>query len=183
MLTKDEIDALVSENSYYGGCINVEAFAAAVIAAHERKVLEDVEPVGYLAWRDGKPDWSEDCVCEDAVYPVDGEDRTSMAIYPATTVAALKGRISELEKDGPMVSIGKRGDGAPATATMRKALELSQMAASAEAGFADEFKSERDALAARVAELAAALLKCRDMVEHPDNVAFIDAALAAKGQA
>ena len=43
---------------------------------------DDVEPVAYLAWRDGKPCWDEDCVCQDAVYPVDSDDdRTSMPVY------------------------------------------------------------------------------------------------------
>ena len=43
---------------------------------------DDVEPVAYLAWRDGKPCWDEDCVCQDAVYPVDeDDDRTSMPVY------------------------------------------------------------------------------------------------------
>ena len=41
------------------------------------------EPVAYLAWRDGKPCWEgDDCVCADAVYPVDmDDDRTSMPVY------------------------------------------------------------------------------------------------------
>ena len=43
---------------------------------------DDVEPVAYLAWRDGQPCWDEDCVCQDAVYPVDSDDdRTSMPVY------------------------------------------------------------------------------------------------------
>ena len=43
------------------------------------------EPVAYLAWRDGKPCWEgDDCVCADAVYPVDhDDDRTSMPVYLA----------------------------------------------------------------------------------------------------
>ena len=46
------------------------------------------EPVGYLAWKDGKPCWEgDDCVCEDAVYPVcSDDDRTSKAIYTADQV-------------------------------------------------------------------------------------------------
>ena len=64
-------------------------------AEHQAKALEGVEPIGYIAWRDGKPAWSEDCVCEDAVFPRDIEDDcTSMAIYPATTVSALQARIA-----------------------------------------------------------------------------------------
>ena len=69
-------------------------------AEHQAKALEGVEPIGYIAWRDGKPAWSEDCVCEDAVFPRDIEDDcTSMAIYPATTVSALQARIAELESE------------------------------------------------------------------------------------
>ncbi len=43
------------------------------------------EPVAYLAWRDGKPCWDgDDCVCQDAVYPIDfDDDRTSMPVYLA----------------------------------------------------------------------------------------------------
>ena len=43
------------------------------------------EPVAYLAWRDGKPCWEgDDCVCQDAVWPVDhDDDRTSMPVYLA----------------------------------------------------------------------------------------------------
>ena len=46
------------------------------------------EPVGYLAWKDGKPCWKgDDCVCEDAVYPVcSDDDRMSKAIYTADQV-------------------------------------------------------------------------------------------------
>lgn len=40
------------------------------------------EPIGYLAFRNGAPTWDEDCVCQDAVYPIDGDDdRVSVAIY------------------------------------------------------------------------------------------------------
>jgi len=43
---------------------------------------EKQEPIGYLAWHAGKPSWDEDCVCQDAVYPVDESDvRTSEPIY------------------------------------------------------------------------------------------------------
>ena len=50
------------------------------IAAGEQELKR--EPDGYIAWEDGKPSWDEDCVCEDAVYPVDESDpRTSMPFY------------------------------------------------------------------------------------------------------
>jgi len=43
---------------------------------------EKQEPVGYIAWHEGAPSWDEDCVCQDAVYPVDESDvRTSEPIY------------------------------------------------------------------------------------------------------
>lgn len=45
--------------------------------------VELPEPIGYLAWLGGKPCWDgDDCVCEDAVYPIDADDdRESKAIY------------------------------------------------------------------------------------------------------
>ena len=44
---------------------------------------EQGEPVAYLAWKDEKPCYEgDDAVCEDAVWPVDGDDdRTSMPVY------------------------------------------------------------------------------------------------------
>lgn len=52
------------------------------------------EPIGYLAFRDGKPSWDEDCVCEDDVYPIDADDdRVSVAIY----TAPQPDRIAQLE--------------------------------------------------------------------------------------
>jgi hypothetical protein len=39
-------------------------------------------PIGYLAHRNGKPSWDDDCVCKDPVYPVDqDDDRVSVPIY------------------------------------------------------------------------------------------------------
>ena len=64
---------------------------------------DDVEPVAYLAWRDGQPCWDEDCVCQDAVYPVDeDDDRTSMPVYlhPAPkpmTDFDIRGKLSTLK--------------------------------------------------------------------------------------
>ena len=61
------------------------------------------EPVAYLAWRDGKPCWDEDCVCQDAVYPVDSDDdRTSMPVYlhPAPRPVSdfdIRGKLSALK--------------------------------------------------------------------------------------
>ena len=38
--------------------------------------------LGYFAFRDGKPDWDEDCVCTDPVYPAgDDDDQVSVPIY------------------------------------------------------------------------------------------------------
>jgi hypothetical protein len=64
-----------------------QAIAAAIQHYRDSLVAGVVlpEPVGYLAWKDGKPCWKgDDCVCEDAVYPVcSDDDRTSKAIYTA----------------------------------------------------------------------------------------------------
>ena len=60
------------------------------------------EPVGYLAWKDGKPCWEgDDCVCEDAVYPVcSDDDRTSKAIYTADQVRqAIADALAKREPD------------------------------------------------------------------------------------
>ena len=64
---------------------------------------DDGEPVAYIAWRDGQPCWDEDCVCQDAVYPVDSDDdRTSMPVYlhPAPrpmTDFDIRGKLSTLK--------------------------------------------------------------------------------------
>jgi len=44
--------------------------------------MKKPEIVGYLrASRDGKPEWSEDCICADPVYPnYDGDESISMAV-------------------------------------------------------------------------------------------------------
>jgi len=49
------------------------------------RTTQQQAPVAYIAWRDGKPCWDgDDCVCEDAVWPVDGDDdRGSMPVYLA----------------------------------------------------------------------------------------------------
>lgn len=49
----------------------------------DAEVQQQAEPVVYLAWRDGKPCWDgDDCVCEEAVYPVDiYDDRISIPLY------------------------------------------------------------------------------------------------------
>jgi len=68
----------------------LEAFAQLVRDDYRAELLAGSgEPVGYLAWRDGKPSWDEDCVCKDPVYPVDEtDDRTSKPIYTAEQLAA-----------------------------------------------------------------------------------------------
>ena len=56
-LTKDELDALADQHRVPGHATMIDhrAFAAAVIAEHTAKVLEDVEPV---AWLDTVIDWT-----------------------------------------------------------------------------------------------------------------------------
>ena len=61
-----------------------QRIAKAIIAARDKQWADLIgKPVAYLAWRDGKPCYEgEDAVCEDAVWPVDGDDdRTSMPVY------------------------------------------------------------------------------------------------------
>ena len=62
------------------------AQAQAATVKDSLTVQAAVEPVAYLAWRDGSPCYEgEDAVCEDAVWPVDDDDdRTSMAVYLAS---------------------------------------------------------------------------------------------------
>lgn len=63
---------------------NAMEWKGAFVTLKERLAeIEKQEPIAYLAWRDGKPCWDgDDCVCQDAVYPVDfDDDRTSMPVY------------------------------------------------------------------------------------------------------
>ena len=57
------------------------------------KMVDEEEPVAYLAWRDGKPCYEgDDAVCEDAVWPVDGDDdRASM---PVVTLASAQAAVA-----------------------------------------------------------------------------------------
>ena len=51
-------------------------------ALREKLAAPEAEPVAYLAWRDGKPTWDEDCICKDPVYPTWHDDnRASMPVY------------------------------------------------------------------------------------------------------
>lgn len=63
-------------------------------------IAAKVEPVAYLAWRDGKPCWEgDDCVCEDSVYPVsDDDDRTSMPLYAAPQQAEIEALTTERDE-------------------------------------------------------------------------------------
>lgn len=51
-------------------------FANALVAKNRADLLVELKPVAYLRARasDNHIFWSEDCVCEDAVYPADPED-------------------------------------------------------------------------------------------------------------
>jgi hypothetical protein len=112
MPTKDKIDALADQHRVPGHATMIDhrAFAAAVIAEHTAKVLEDVEPV---AWLDTVIDWTATgqpitrriCIqaqCGDwALSYIESALRET-----ATTVAALKlqrdalqARVDAVEKD------------------------------------------------------------------------------------
>ena len=62
------------------------------------KMVDEEEPVAYLAWRDGKPCYEgSDAVCLDAIWPVGADDdRTSMPVY--THPAPLR-ELSDAEID------------------------------------------------------------------------------------
>lgn len=45
-----------------------------------------------------KPRWDEDCICEDAVYPVDADDgRTSMPVFLSRELLELAAKASGIE--------------------------------------------------------------------------------------
>lgn len=95
-LTKDEINTIWSDCQDTGNATR-ESIAAAVIATHTAKVLEDVEPVARVVGQKGNA-W---VVWTAVNVPPDGS-----LLYPAHTVAALKSRadalaarVAELEKD------------------------------------------------------------------------------------
>ena len=110
-LTKDEIDALAEQHRVPGHAtmIDHQAFAAAVIAAHERKVLEDVEPFVFEEYPYNSH--AMGCGLEDRDITDRYEamaygweramERAAEAIpddlYPAATVAALKSRADALQ--------------------------------------------------------------------------------------
>jgi hypothetical protein len=67
-------------------------FADLVEKALIERLLKDAteKPIGWIAWEKGEAAWSEDCVCHEPVYPVDGDDtRTSMPLYTGAQVAAM----------------------------------------------------------------------------------------------
>jgi len=90
------------------------AILAAVIAAHTAKVLEDVEPVGYIHPEDIKNIAVSDVEhCEIYSKPFRA---VYLPLYPAHTVAALKSRadalaarVAELEKDAGRYRLLRRG--------------------------------------------------------------------------
>ena len=80
------LEAMDSGAMLDDGSIDTD-YLDAITAAREYLAVPEQEPVAYLAWRDGKPCYdADDAVCEDAVWPVDGDDdRTSMpvSLHPA----------------------------------------------------------------------------------------------------
>lgn len=49
-------------------------------------------PTAYIAWRNEQPAWGEDCVCQDAVFPVDmDDDRESMPLYTCDQAHGIYG--------------------------------------------------------------------------------------------
>lgn len=67
------------------------------------------EPVAYLRAKNGVPQWGEDCVCQDPVYPSDPDgsdaDCVSMPLYTASDLAlAVREAIEPLKHAGAMLS-------------------------------------------------------------------------------
>lgn len=86
------------------GPFSAEAFAADAlreVIAQPAEVEGVVPVVCYLrAFQDGTPNWTEDCVCEDAVYPNHDEDETySMPmVRQADHIAALSAVTAERDQ-------------------------------------------------------------------------------------
>ena len=100
-LTKDEINTIWSDCQDTGNATR-ESIAAAVIAAHTAKVLEDVEPVGevILNYSTHMERCHPDGPMNDVAWLVDAAvPKSGTKLYPAHTVAALAARVAELEKD------------------------------------------------------------------------------------
>lgn len=99
-ITREEVRQIIDS---LAGLFYVEAKLARELLRSKLAEKDDGEPVAYLAWRDGQPCWDEDCVCQDAVYPVDSDDdRTSMPVYlhPAPKPVSdfdIRGKLSTLK--------------------------------------------------------------------------------------
>jgi hypothetical protein len=105
----------------------------AVLQATDPAISKEaaVEPVAYLAWRDGNPCYEgDDAVCEDAVWPVDfDDDRTSMPVYTSppdhtaeidSMKAAMRPALKELKFYG--ICYGGSGSSLAAIAALEKEL-------------------------------------------------------------
>lgn len=160
-LTKDELDALADQHRVPGHAtmIDHQAFAAAVIAAHERKVLEDVEPFVFEEYPYNSH--AMGCGLEDRDITDRYEamaygweramERAAEAIpddlYPAATVAALKSRADALQARVDAVERYPLGIDAPSSATVNlvvrfaRALSAKLAAAEAKYGYSDGWMS------------------------------------------
>jgi hypothetical protein len=126
-----QIDELMREVWQMRLAVNPEAQAKRVQAAL-KAALKPGEPIGYLAHRDGKPSWDEDCVCKDAVYPVDEfDDRTSVAIYtnpaqplPYWYTLSSDGLICQCADEADAIAEAKKSDSKYPRGAPRKAVRL-----------------------------------------------------------
>lgn len=92
----DVVDSLECASGFaLGSCEELRELLAQPAEA------EGVEVVCYLrATQDGKPEWSEDCVCEDAVYPnYEGDETFSMPmVRQSDHLAALSAVTAERDQ-------------------------------------------------------------------------------------
>ena len=63
--------------------------------------MNKIKPVAYFsATKDGKIVWSEDCCCEDPVYPRHDDDETfSLPVYSATAYESLQKENEDMKKE------------------------------------------------------------------------------------
>ena len=88
-----------------------EALAWSVTAEnleHQRTNLYNrITPTTYIAWRDGKPSYDEDCVCENPVWPADmDDDRESMPLYTADQAHGIYAPITTRLQGEAAVMVG-----------------------------------------------------------------------------
>jgi len=161
------LDIFVSNDREQRVAVTPEKLAA-LRAAIIADLAKDVEPLRVLHGPRTHVCWTPDSTPPDQrelVYVVGEAD----VVRTRATVAALQARVAELEKDGPVVRIGTRGNGTAVMTPMREALGLMELAATTEAQYANELKAELNALLGKPLsddEIAAAWADAKKRLGH-----------------